>query len=411
MAYSVIKKFHDVRITDYKFPSVELLKSHDIEKIEVPATEIVANKKRLKSALEQWGIRIGCIRTMVGPAVIRYEAAVLSSCKAIKIKNLEIDLAAQLNLEHLHITIEGDIHRPVLVVDIPNTRRKTVHMYEVISSAKFRESKAELPLAIGKTVDNKPFIADLAKMPHLLVTGACGQGKTALLNAIITSLLYKKRPYEVKFVMIDPKKIELSSYVSLEEYLFNKNVVTEHQEILHAIDLLRDEMEARTGLLRSADTKSFGTYSHIRQDMGQEGIFLPFLHHIIVIIDEFADIVLSKDGKRVMSEIVRLARSAHKVGIHLIMTTQCLWGMPNMLKKYFPVRIAFRVISTSDSQKIIDRSGAECLTGKGDMLVSTAGKITRAQGAWIDPCETERLVRFIAEQSSVDKDGILSERV
>lgn len=411
MASSVIEKIHDIRITDYQLPSVELLESHDRETIDVPATEIVENKKRLKLALERLGIKTDCVKALAGPAVTRYETTLLPGRKVLKLKELEVNLTLLLKSEILRITID-DLPRPVLAIEIPNVSRKIVPMYELINSVKFRESKAELPLAIGKTVNNKPFIADLAKMPHLLAAGACGQGKTMLLHAIITSLLYKKRPYEVKFVMIDPKRIELSSYASLEEYFFvkmekgNEAVVTNHQETLHIIDLLCDEMKARTELLRSINVRSFGKYNHISQDMGQEGIFLPFLPYIIVIIDECADIILSKESRRAMSGIARLAQSAHKVGIHLVMTTQNPGVIPSMLKAYFPVRIAFRVISTSDSKKIIDQSGAERLIGQGDMLVAMAGKTTRIQGAWIDPCETERLVQFIAEQPTADKYGI-----
>ena len=327
MASSVIEKIHDIRITDYQLPSVELLESHDRETIDVPATEIVENKKRLKLALERLGIKTDCVKALAGPAVTRYETTLLPGRKVLKLKELEVNLTLLLKSEILRITID-DLPRPVLAIEIPNVSRKIVPMYELINSVKFRESKAELPLAIGKTVNNKPFIADLAKMPHLLAAEACGQGKTMLLHAIITSLLYKKRPYEVKFVMIDPKRIELSSYASLEEYFFvkmekgNEAVVTNHQETLHIIDLLCDEMKARTELLRSINVRSFGKYNHISQDMGQEGIFLPFLPYIIVIIDECADIILSKESRRAMSGIARLAQSAHKVGIHLVMTTQ-----------------------------------------------------------------------------------------
>ena len=390
-------------VSNYRFPSVKLLEKRNDGKEKISIAEIAENENRLKQALEQLGIKIARIETTIGAAITRYEVTLLPGYKFSKIKRLEAELALPLDVLCGRIA-EIDPFLPAIIIEIPNANRGTVSMYSLIQSETFRGNKAELPLAIGQTVENAPFILDLTEISHLLIAGATGQGKSVALHAMITSLLYSKHPGELKFVMIDPKRIEFTPYGKIERHFLAKMeseeaIITDPYKAVDMLNILCLEMDNRLELQKEAGVRNIVEYNEKftsqRLDSQHGHRYLPY---IVVVIDEFADLIMSV--RKIENLVARLAQMGHAAGIHLIIATQRpdVKFITGLIKANFPARIAFRVISRFDSRTIIDSPGAERLIGHGDMLVSVAGKMTRVQGAWIDPSETERIVQFISEQ-------------
>lgn len=387
-------------VSNYRFPSVELLEKRNDGKEKISIAEIAENENRLKHALEQLGIKIARIETTIGAAITRYEVTLLPG---YKLKRLEAELALPLGVLRGRMA-EIDPFRPAIIIEIPNTNRGTVSMYSLIQSDTFRENKAELPLAIGQTVENAPFILDLTEISHLLIAGATGQGKSVALHAMITSLLYSKHPTQLKFVMIDPKRIEFTPYGKIERNFLTKMepeeaIITDPYKIVDMLNILCLEMDNRLELQKEASVRNIAEYNEkftSRQLDSRHGH--RYLPYIVVVIDEYADLIISV--RKIENLVARLAQKGHAVGIHLVISTQRPSSnvITGMIKANFPARIAFRVVSRIDSRTIIDSPGAEQLIGHGDMLISVAGKTTRVQGAWIDPSETERIVQFISEQ-------------
>ncbi len=392
-------------LSTYRKPEIEsILMNHGV-KVEVTDEEIQANSNQIVQTLRNFGIEISRIKATVGPTVTLYEIIPAPGVKISKIKGLEQDIA--LSLKALGIRIIAPMPgKGTIGIEVPNKNREVVSMYSLIKSIKFQDSTAELPLVLGKTIQNETFLVDLAKMPHLLIAGATGQGKSVGLNVIISSLLYKKHPAEIKFVMVDPKKVELSLYSRLEKHFLAKMeseedaILTDTQKVVYTLNSLCGEMEARYELLRKAEVKKISEYNekfvNRRLNPNKGHRYLPY---IVVVIDEFADMIMTA-GKEVEQPITRLAQLARATGIHLIIATQRpdVKVITGLIKANFPARIAFRVTSIVDSRTILDQTGANQLIGQGDMLISLNGEITRLQCAFIDTPEIESMTNFIQKQ-------------
>ncbi len=392
-------------LSSYRKPEIEsILMNHGV-KVEVTDEEIQANSNQIVQTLRNFGIEISKIKATIGPTVTLYEIIPAPGVKISKIKGLEQDIA--LSLKALGIRIIAPMPgKGTIGIEVPNKNREIVSMYSLIKSIKFQDSTAELPLVLGKTIQNETFLVDLAKMPHLLIAGATGQGKSVGLNVIISSLLYKKHPAEVKFVMVDPKKVELSLYSRLEKHFLAKMeseedaILTDTQKVVYTLNSLCGEMEARYELLRKAEVKKISEYNekfvNRRLNPNKGHRYLPY---IVVVIDEFADMIMTA-GKEVEQPITRLAQLARATGIHLIIATQRpdVKVITGLIKANFPARIAFRVTSIVDSRTILDQTGANQLIGQGDMLISLNGEITRLQCAFIDTPEIESMTNFIQKQ-------------
>ena len=391
-------------LSKYQRPPVELLEDHSID-VQVTEEEIYENKNQIVRTLENFGISIDKIKATIGPTVTLYEIVPAAGVKISKIKNLEDDIA--LSLKALGIRIIAPMPgKGTVGIEVPNKDKEIVSMYSVVKTMRFQESKYELPVVLGKTISNETFVIDLAKMPHLLVAGATGQGKSVGLNAIITSLLYKKHPAELKFVLVDPKRVELSLYGKLEKHFLAKMASEEHailtdtQKVVYTLNALCQEMSDRYELLRMAEVKKISEYNdkftarRLNPKKGHR-----FLPYIVVVIDEFADMIMTA-GREVETPITRLAQLARAVGIHLVIATQRpdVKVITGLIKANFPARIAFRVMSMVDSRTIIDQPGANQLIGRGDMLMSLNGELTRVQCAFIDTPEIERITEFISNQ-------------
>ncbi len=391
-------------LSSYQRPPLELLEDHSVE-VSVSSEEIVDNKNRIKETLENFGIKIDKIKATIGPTVTLYEIVPAPGVRISKIKNLEDDIA--LSLSALGIRIIAPIPgKGTIGIEVPNKDKQVVSMYSVIKSVKFQESTYDIPVVLGKTIQDETFVIDLAKMPHLLVAGATGQGKSVGLNAIITSLLYKKHPSELKLVLVDPKKVELTLYAKLERHFLAKMpgeddaIITDTHKVIYTLNSLCIEMDARYDLLRLAEVRHVKEYNEKfknRRLNPQKGH--RYLPYIVVIIDEFADLIMTA-GREVETPIARLAQLARAVGIHLVIATQRPTTniITGVIKANFPARIAFRVTSMIDSRTIIDQPGANQLIGRGDMLVSTGNEITRVQCAFVDTPEIERITEFIGNQ-------------
>ena len=391
-------------LSSYQRPPLELLEDHTVE-VSVTSEEIVENKNRIKETLENFGIKIDKVKATIGPTVTLYEIVPAPGVRISKIKNLEDDIA--LSLSALGIRIIAPIPgKGTIGIEVPNKDKKVVSMFSVIKSAKFQESTYDIPVVLGKTIQDETFVIDLAKMPHLLVAGATGQGKSVGLNAIITSLLYKKHPSELKLVLVDPKKVELSVYGKLERHFLAKlpgeddAIITDTHKVIYTLNSLCIEMDARYDLLRKAEVRHVKEYNdkfrHRKLNPQKGHRFLPY---IIVVIDEFADLIMTA-GREVETPIARIAQLARAVGIHLVIATQRPTTniITGVIKANFPARIAFRVTSMIDSRTIIDQPGANQLIGRGDMLVSTGNDLTRVQCAFVDTPEIERITEFISNQ-------------
>lgn len=397
-------------LSRYKFPPVGLLRDIPDNGKSVDVAEQEENKERITKTLGDYGIAIRSIEVCVGPTVTLYEIIPAEGVRISKIKNLEDDIA--LSLAALGIRIIAPIPgKGTIGIEVPNKEKRTVSMKSIIESKKFQTSKYDLPIALGSTISNEVFIADLTKMPHILVAGATGQGKSVGLNAIITSLLYKKHPSELKFVMIDPKMVEFSMYSKLRYHYIAKMeqeeeyIVTDMKKAVATLNSLVAEMEDRLVLLRDANVRSIGEYNdkyiHHRLNPEKGHKFMPY---IVVIIDELADLIMNIGRKEVETPIARITQKARAVGIHMILATQrpSTDIITGVIKANCPGRIAFRVTQMVDSRTILDRSGAQQLIGRGDMLISNNNEITRVQCAFVDTPEVESITNYIEEQIGFD---------
>lgn len=394
------------KLPNYQRPPIEILERHDDDEVQYSSEEINENKAMIQRTLGDFGIKINRIRATIGPTVTLYEIEPAKGVKVSRIKNLEDDIALSLKATSIRIIapIPG---RGTIGIEIPNSNRKMVSMYSVVKSVKFQDCTYELPVVLGKTIQNETFIIDLAKMPHLLVAGATGQGKSVGLNAIIASLIYKKHPAELKFVLVDPKKVELSLYAKLERFFLAKMpsedhaILTDTQKVVNTLHSLLIEMQNRYDLFEKAEVKKITEYNNklLQHKLPrQDNRYLPY---IVVVIDEFADLIMTA-GKEVEIPLTRLAQLARAVGIHLIVATQRpdVKVITGLIKANFPARIAFRVTQMVDSRTIIDQPGANQLIGQGDMLIMINGELTRLQCAFLDTPEIERITEFVAKQQS-----------
>ena len=392
-------------LRDYKYPGLELLEAHGSEKIVQDPGELEANKNQIINTLKNYDISISKISATVGPTVTLYEIVPAAGVRISRIKNLEDDIA--LSLAALGIRIIAPIPgKGTIGIEVPNVKKTVVSMRTLLSSDKFQHSNYSLPIAIGKRIDNENFIVDLASMPHLLMAGATGQGKSVGLNAILVSLLYKKHPSQLKLVLVDPKKVELSIYRTIEKHFLAKlpgeeeAIITDTKKVIHTLNALCIEMDNRYDLLKEANARNIKEYNEkfIKRRLNpQKGHqFLPF---IVLVVDEFADLIMTA-GKEVEMPIARLAQLARAVGIHLIIATQrpSVNIITGTIKANFPARVAFKVSSKIDSRTILDAGGADQLIGKGDMLISHNGEITRLQCAFVDTPEVEEITQFIGKQ-------------
>jgi S-DNA-T family DNA segregation ATPase FtsK/SpoIIIE len=405
-------------LRDYKYPSLDLLEIHGSEKIVQDPQELENNKNQIISTLRNYDIEIQKISATIGPTVTLYEIVPAAGVRISRIKNLEDDIA--LNLAALGIRIIAPIPgKGTIGIEVPNVRKSIVSMKSLIASEEFQHNNFSLPIAIGKRIDNKHFIVDLASMPHLLMAGATGQGKSVGVNAILVSLLYKKHPSQLKFVLIDPKKVELSLYNKIEKHFLAKlpgeedAIITDTKKVINTLNALCIEMDNRYDLLKEAGARNIKEYNEkfIKRRLNpQKGHqYLPF---IVLVIDEFADMIMTA-GKEIEMPIARLAQLARAVGIHLVIATQrpSVNIITGTIKANFPSRIAFKVSSKIDSRTILDMGGAEQLIGKGDMLISHHGEVTRLQCAFIDTPEVDRIVDFIGEQRGYPQAFMLPEYI
>lgn len=405
-------------LRDYQYPSLELLETHGSEKIVLDAAELEANKHQIINTLKNYDIDIRQIFATVGPTVTLYEIVPAAGVRISRIKNLEDDIA--LSLAALGIRIIAPIPgKGTIGIEVPNVKKAIVSMNGLLSTDKFQQNKFSLPIALGKKIDNEHFIVDLATMPHLLMAGATGQGKSVGINAILVSLLYKKHPSQLKLVMVDPKKVELSLYRVIEKHFLAKlpgeeeSIITDTKKVVHTLNALCIEMDNRYDLLKEAGCRNIREYNEkfvarkLNPEKGHQ--FLPF---IVLVIDEFADLIMTA-GKEIEMPIARLAQLARAVGIHLIIATQrpSVNIITGTIKANFPARVAFKVSSKIDSRTILDTGGAEQLIGRGDMLVSYNGEITRVQCAFVDTPEVENIVEFISDQRGYPQPFYLPEYV
>ena len=412
-----LKKFDPtLDLRNFKNPGIDLLKDYGDGTIKIDQDELETNKNKIVDTLKNYNIGIKQIKATIGPTVTLYEIIPDAGVRISKIKNLEDDIA--LSLSALGIRIIAPIPgKGTIGIEVPNKKKSIVSMKSLLSSKKYIESEMELPIAIGKTISNETFIVDLTKMPHLLMAGATGQGKSVGINAILTSILYKKHPAEVKFVLVDPKKIELSIYNKIERHYLAKlpesedAIIIENDKVINTLNSLCREMDKRYELLKDAMSRNIKEYNSkfISRKLNPENghTFLPY---IILVIDEFADLIMTA-GKEVETPLARLAQLSRAVGIHLIIATQrpSVNVITGLIKANFPARIAFRVTSKIDSRTILDTGGAEQLIGRGDLLYSQSNDLTRIQCGFIDTPDVEKLSEFIGSQTGYASAYILPE--
>ena len=396
---------HTLDLSSYKMPTLDYLEDYNEFKVEIDRAELEANKDQIIETLLNYNIKITKIRATIGPTVTLYEIIPAPGVKISKIKNLEDDIA--LSLAALGIRIIAPIPgKGTIGIEVPNKKSQIVSLKEVLKSQKYIESKMDLPIALGKTIANEVFVADLARMPHLLIAGATGQGKSVGINAILMSLLYKKHPSELKLILIDPKRVELPIYGDIVKHYLAKlpgdeeAIITDTTKVIHTLNSLCIEMDNRYELLQKARVRNIKEYNKKFQSRKLNPLeghkFLPF---IVLVIDEFADLIMTA-GKEVEMPIGRLAQLARAVGIHLVIATQrpSVKIITGLIKANFPARLAFKVTSVVDSRTILDSKGAEQLIGRGDMLLSVGGNNVRLQCAFIDTPEVELVIEHIAQQ-------------
>ena len=405
-------------LRDYIYPKLDLLETHGSEQIVRDPAELETNKNQIINTLKNYDIEIEKIMATVGPTVTLYEIVPKPGVRISRIKNLEDDIA--LSLAALGIRIIAPIPgKGTIGIEVPNVRKTVVSMKTLLNSEKFQNNNFSLPIAIGKKIDNDNFIVDLTSMPHLLMAGATGQGKSVGLNAILVSLLYKKHPSQLKFVLIDPKKVELSIYSKIQNHFLAKlpgeedAIITDTKKVIHTLNALCIEMDNRYDLLKEAGTRNIREYNEkfvnrkLNPEKGHQ--YLPF---IVLVIDEFADLIMTA-GKEVEMPLARLAQLARAIGIHLIIATQrpSVNIITGTIKANFPARIAFKVSSKIDSRTILDVGGAEQLIGKGDMLISYNGELTRLQCAFVDTPEVDKITEYIGDQKGYPQAFLLPEYV
>ena len=405
-------------LSNYKFPTIDLLKEYSTGGITINQEELEENKNKIVDTLRNYKIEIAQIKATVGPSVTLYEIVPEAGIRISKIKSLEDDIA--LSLSALGIRIIAPIPgKGTIGIEVPNKNPTMVSMKSVIGSTKFQEAEMELPVALGKTISNETFVVDLAKMPHLLMAGATGQGKSVGLNAVLTSLLYKKHPAEVKFVLVDPKKVELTLFNKIERHYLAKlpdvedAIITDNAKVINTLNSLCVEMDNRYSLLKDAMVRNIKEYNEkfksrkLNPENGHR-----FLPYIILVVDEFADLIMTA-GKEVEVPIARLAQLARAIGIHLIIATQrpSVNVITGLIKANFPARIAFRVTSKIDSRTILDTQGADQLIGRGDLLYTNGNDVVRVQCAFIDTPEVEKITDFIGSQKAYATAYLLPEYV
>ncbi len=408
-----------LELSNFKFPTLDLLKDYSGgQGITINQEELEANKNRIVETLSNYKIGISNIKATVGPTVTLYEIVPEAGIRISKIKNLEDDIA--LSLSALGIRIIAPIPgRGTIGIEVPNKTPQIVSMRSAVASPKFQNAEMELPLTLGKTISNETFVVDLAKMPHLLMAGATGQGKSVGLNAILTSLLYKKHPAEVKFVLVDPKKVELTLFNKIERHYLAKlpdtdeAIITDTNKVINTLNSLCIEMDTRYDLLKDAMCRNIKEYNvkfKARKLNPHDGH--KFLPYIVLVIDEFADLIMTA-GKEVETPIARLAQLARAIGIHLIIATQrpSVNVITGIIKANFPARIAFRVTSKIDSRTILDASGADQLIGRGDMLYTQGNDLTRIQCAFVDTPEVADITEYIGSQKAYPDAHLLPEYV
>ncbi|MDD2821792.1 MAG: DNA translocase FtsK [Flavobacterium sp.] len=405
-------------LSNYKYPTIDLLREYSTGGITINQEELEENKNKIVDTLRNYKIEIAQIKATVGPSVTLYEIVPEAGIRISKIKSLEDDIA--LSLSALGIRIIAPIPgKGTIGIEVPNKNPTMVSMKSVIGSAKFQEAEMELPIALGKTISNETFVVDLAKMPHLLMAGATGQGKSVGLNAVLTSLLYKKHPAEVKFVLVDPKKVELTLFNKIERHYLAKlpdlddAIITDNAKVVNTLNSLCVEMDNRYSLLKDAMVRNIKEYNDkfkarkLNPENGHR-----FLPYIVLVVDEFADLIMTA-GKEVEVPIARLAQLARAIGIHLIIATQrpSVNVITGLIKANFPARIAFRVTSKIDSRTILDTQGADQLIGRGDMLYTNGNDVVRVQCAFIDTPEVEKITEFIGSQKAYATAYLLPEFV
>ena len=402
---------HDIKdeLEDYKFPDLNLMNEYSNNQIAINKEELEENKKRIQETLETFGIEVRIERATVGPTITLYEIIPKEGVRIAKIKSLENDIALRIKAVGVRI-IAPLPGKGTVGIEVPNESPTIVSMKNVLKSEKFQKSDYELPIALGKTISNETFVMDLVKMPHLLMAGATGQGKSVGLNAILCSILYKKHPSQVKLILVDPKKVELTLYNKIEKHFLAKlpgdgeSIITDNKNVVKTLNSLCIEMDNRYNLLKKAEVRNIQEYnkkykSKQLKDI-QEHRFLPYL---ILVIDEFADLIMTA-GKEIEIPIARLAQLSRAIGIHLIIATQRPTTniITGTIKANFPTRIAFRVTQGIDSKTILDSVGANQLIGRGDMLISTGSSLSRIQCAFIDTPELEKLTAFIGTQKGYE---------
>ncbi|MFQ5445373.1 MAG: DNA translocase FtsK, partial [Saprospiraceae bacterium] len=405
-----------LELSSYEYPVLALLRDYNDSKVEIDRTELEANKDQIVETLLNYKIEIVKIRATIGPTVTLYEIVPAPGVRISRIKNLEDDIA--LSLAALGIRIIAPIPgRGTIGIEVPNKNKQIVALKELLMSDKFKRAKMDLPVALGKTIANEVFVVDLAKMPHLLMAGATGQGKSVGINAVLLSILYKKHPSQVKLVLIDPKKVELFPFAKLLHHFLaflpdqEEPITTETNKVVHTLNSLCIEMEDRYNLMKKAHARNISEYNEkfiarkLNPNNGHK--FMPF---IILVIDEFADLIMTA-GKEIELPIGRLAQLSRAVGIHLVIATQrpSVNIITGVIKANFPARIAYKVTAKVDSRTILDASGAEQLVGRGDMLLSVGGDMVRLQCAFVDTPEVEQVIQFIADQRGYPEPHFLPE--
>ncbi len=402
----------------YKYPDLELLEDYGLGQIKIDKAELERNKDQIIETLDNYKISISKIKATIGPTVTLYEIVPAKGIRISKIKNLEDDIA--LSLSALGIRIIAPIPgKGTIGIEVPNAKKEIVPVRTLLASEKFRQSEMELPIVLGKNIANENYIADLAKMPHLLMAGATGQGKSVGINAVIVSLLYKKHPSQLKFVLIDPKKVELSLYKHLEKHFLaqlpgsDDPIITDTKKVVHTLKALSIEMDQRYDLMKEAHVRNIKEYNtkFIKRRLNPEKGHR-FLPYIVLIVDEFADLMMTA-GKEIEMPVTRLAQLARAIGIHLIIATQrpSVNIITGTIKANFPARIAFKVTSKVDSRTILDIGGADQLIGRGDMLLSIGGHLTRLQCAFVDTHEVEKVTEFIGNQAGYTEPYMLPEYI
>lgn len=392
-------------LASYKYPHLELLENYGSNKISVNADELEANKNKIVETLNHYNIEIDKIKATIGPTVTLYEIIPAPGVRISKIKNLEDDIA--LSLAALGIRIIAPMPgKGTIGIEVPNMHPEMVSMRSILATEKFQTTTMDLPIALGKTISNEVYIADLSKMPHLLVAGATGQGKSVGINAILVSLLFKKHPSQLKFVLVDPKKVELTLFNKIERHFLAKlpgeadAIITDTKKVINTLNSLCIEMDQRYDLLKDAQVRNLKEYNDkfIRRKLNPNNAHR-FLPYIVLVVDEFADLMMTA-GKEVETPIARLAQLARAVGIHLVLATQrpSVNIITGTIKANFPARLAFRVLSKIDSRTILDSGGADQLIGRGDMLLSTGNDLIRLQCAFVDTPEVDRISEFIGNQ-------------